>query len=446
MKTNASAATCIVFLCTLLSACGGGNSSTPPSTFSLTGSVSNLTASGLVLSNGTDTVAVAPSATSVTFPTKMVSGTAYHVSIASQPQGFTDICVLNNGVGTVSNSGGPDIAIACHAARAVVTTFAGSGVMGSTDGVGTAASFNSPGRLAVDASGNVYVADAGNNLIRKITPAGVVTTLAGSGVPGNKDGTGTAASFNSPGGVAVDTKGTVYVADSRNNLIRTITPTGVVTTLAGNGSYNSTNGIGAAASFAFPTDVTVDVAGNVYVADASNNMIRKINPAGLVTTYAGLGSPDIPAFGNGPAYAAAFRFPDGITVDATGNAYVADSQNNSIRKISVAGMVSSIAGDIYAKGGSANGVGTAATLSAPNGVAVDVTGSVYVADSGNNLIRKITAAGTVTTIAGNASDSSINGTGVAASFRNPVGLAMDASGNIYVSDSGSHLIRKISAQ
>jgi sugar lactone lactonase YvrE len=446
MKRIVFSAAAIILLSMLLSACGGGSDTSPPSTFSLASSISNLTASGLVLSNGTDTISVVPGANSVTFPTKLLSGTSYNVSIASQPQGFTDICGLNNGAGTVSNSNVTNIAVSCHAAKAMVTTFAGSGVMGSNDGIGTAASFNSPGRLAVDALGNVYVPDSGNNLIRKITPAGIVTTLAGSGAPGNKDGTGTAASFNNPGGVAVDKSGNVYVADSRNNLIRKITPGGVVTTLAGDGSYNSANGMGAAASFAFPTDVSVDAAGNVYVADASNNMIRKVTPTGLVTTYAGSGSPDRPVFGNGPAYAAAFEFPDSVIVDAVGNVYVTDALNNSIREVTAAGIVTSLAGDIYGKSGSADGAGAAATFLAPNAVAVDTSGNVYVVDSGNRLIRKIDARGMVTTIAGNPSNSDIDGIGIAASFRNPAGIALDSAGNIYISDSESHLIRKISAQ
>ncbi|HTD07152.1 NHL repeat-containing protein [Undibacterium sp.] len=346
----------------------------------------------------------------------------------------------------VSNSNVSNIAVSCHTAAAVVTTLAGSGIQGNANGTGTAASFNYPEHIAVDTSGNVYVADSGNNLIRKVTPTGVVTTLAGSGIQGNANGTGTAASFNNPGGVTVDVSGNVYVADFRNNLIRKITPAGMVTTLAGDGSHNSANGIGTAASFAFPGDVTVDAAGNVYVADVSNYMIRKITPAGLVTTYAGIGSPALPLYGNGPANTASFALPDSVAVDALGNVYVADTGNNSIRKITAAGMVSSLAGDLYANSGSANGTGTAATFSAPTGVAVDASGNVYVSDSGNNLIRKITAAGVVTTIAGNASDTSINGTGTAAGFRNPVGVAVDSSGNLYVSDSGSHLIRKISAQ
>ncbi|MBA5686187.1 hypothetical protein H3H39_03870 [Duganella sp. LX47W] len=376
----------------------------------------------------------------------MARGGAYNVSIASQPPGFTDICALSGGTGTASDVNAINIAVSCRPAVAVVTTFAGSGTPGHADGAGAAASFNGPGHIAVDAAGNLYVADTGNHTIRKITPDGNVSTLAGSGTPGNANGMGAAASFNNPSGVAVDATGNVYVADFRNNLIRKITPAGLVTTLAGDGSHNSANGAAMSASFAFPGDVTLDSAGNLYVADVDNYLIRKVSPAGLVSTYAGIGSPAMPYYGNGPAATASFNLPASVRADASGNVYVADNRNNSIRKISADGMVTSVAGDLYAKSGRVNGTGTAATFSAPNGIAMDASGNIYVADSGNNLIRKISAAGVVTTIAGNASDQSVNGTGTAASFRDPAGVAVDGAGNVYVSDSGSNLIRKISAQ
>ncbi|HEY4195977.1 MAG TPA: hypothetical protein VGM63_10605, partial [Mucilaginibacter sp.] len=159
---------------------------------------------------------------------------------------------------------------------------------GADDGTGSAASFNNPTGVAVDASGNVYVADLLNNLIRKIAPGGVVTTLAGSGSIGSADGTGASASFYFPNSLAVDALGNVYVTDDVNNLIRKITPGGVVTTFAGTGLAGSANGLGTTASFSDPAGITLDIAGNAYVADANNNLIRKISPAGLVTTLAGV--------------------------------------------------------------------------------------------------------------------------------------------------------------
>jgi serine/threonine-protein kinase len=264
------------------------------------------------------------------------------------------------------------------------TTLAGSNVAGSADASGSAASFNLPEGLAVDGVGNVYVADAGNNKIRVITPTGGVTTFAGSGVLGSANGPGPAASFSFPTGVAVDAGGNVYVADSGNNLIRAITPAGVVTTLAGSGNAGSANGTGATASFNSPFGVAVGSAGNVYVADSGNNLIRVVASGGVVTTLAGSGAV---GSANGPASAASFRFPSDVTVDAAGNLYVADQGNNLIRVITPAGMVSTLAGS--GKAGSANGAASAASFSSPFAVAVDRQGNVYVSDAGNNLIRKI---------------------------------------------------------
>jgi sugar lactone lactonase YvrE len=258
---------------------------------------------------------------------------------------------------------------------------AGSGSSGSADGAENEASFYEPSAVAVDSNGNVYVADGENYKIRKITPAGVVTTLAGSGVSDSDDGTGTAASFLYPQEVAVDSSGNVYVADSGK--IRKITPAGVVTTLAGSGVSGSEDGTGTAASFNRPAGVAVDSSGNVYVADFSNNKVRKITPAGVVTTLAGSGRQ-----GSRDGTAASFKWPNGVALDSSGDLYVADYGNRKIRKITPAGVVTTLAGSGVE--GSEDGTGTAASFAYADGVAVDRSGNVYVADRGNNLIRKIT--------------------------------------------------------
>ncbi len=323
----------------------------------------------------------------------------------------------------------------------VVTTLAGSGVKGSANGSGTAASFNEPWGIAVDLSGNVYVGDQGNHLVRKITPNGLVTTLAGSaGVTGATNGTGTAALFSYPRGVAVDSFGNVYVTENGNSLIRKITPDGVVTTLAGGGLGAATNKTGTAASFTYPNGVAVDKSGKVYIADSLNCLVRQITMEGVVSTLAGgeMGSAD----GIGPA--ASFYQPDGIAVDHSGNIYVADSFNNQIRKITTGGVVTTLAGAGPEVEGSANGKGKAASFNLPDAVAVDASGNVYVADSGNSLIREITPRGLVTTFAGSAGvTGATNGIGSAASFNNPEGITIDNIGNIYVVDTGNNLIRKI---
>jgi len=327
---------------------------------------------------------------------------------------------------------------ACPAAPSQVTTLAGTGTAGSANGTGTAASFNNPVGVTVDAGGNIYVGDRLNNLIRKISSTGVVTTLAGSGAYGSSNGTGTAASFASPYGVAIDASGNVYVGDGGNNLIRKITPGGVVTTFAGSGGFGSANGMGTSATFYNPQGVVADASGNIYVADMGNRMIRKITAAGIVTTLAGSG-----AYGsvNGSGATASFGELSGITVDTSGNVYIADGGQNRIRKITSTGVVTTLAGSGAA--GSTNGTGAAASFNAPYGITVDASGNVYVSDNGNRKIRKITSAGEVTTLAGTGAAGSTNGIPTVATFTNPDGLTVDASGNIYIADWGTHLIRKI---
>ncbi len=329
-------------------------------------------------------------------------------------------------------------------AGGVVTTLAGlAGSTGSVDGTGTAARFNQPLGLAVDGAGVVYVADSGNNAIRKITAGGVVTTLAGlAGNFGSTDGTGSAARFNAPAGLAVDGAGTLYVADRNNNTIRqVVTATGVVTTLAGlAGAIGGADGTGTNARFGNPEEVALNAGGTVYVADAINDTIRKIAPGGVVTTLAGF----VGSFGSADGTGAGARFglPFGVALDASRNAYVADRSNNTIRKITPAGVVTTFAG-VAGSPGSVDGTGSAARFSLPRAVAVDSAGMVYVAD-GSNTIRTITPGGAVTTLAGLAgSPGAVDGTGSAARFNAPSGIAVDSTGTLYVADNASHTIRKI---
>jgi streptogramin lyase len=324
----------------------------------------------------------------------------------------------------------------------VVTTLAGAaGVTGSADGTGSAARFNIPFGVAVDSSGNAYVSDSRNYTIRKITSAGVVTTLAGTaGLSGDTDGTGAAARFFDPRGVAVDASGNVYVADAAKHTIRKITNAGVVTTLAGTSGVSGTSdGTGAAARFSGPLGVAVDSSGNIYVADYGNSAIRKISSAGVVTTLAGTAGQAGSTDGTGAA--ASFRGPYSVTVDSSGNVYVADYGNSAIRKITSAGVVTTLAGTA-GQTGSTDGTGAAARFSLPGGVIVNSSGVVYVANS--FTIRKVTSDGVVTTLAGTAGQAgSTDGTGVAARFAGVYGIAVDSSGNIYVADAVNSTIRKI---
>ena len=323
----------------------------------------------------------------------------------------------------------------------VVVTLAGQGAQGNADGTGTAAGFNYPIGIAADTTGNLYVGDQFNEKVRKITPAGVVTTLAGSGAVGSGDGAGSSATFYYPTGVAVDNSGNIYVTDLGGNTIRRVTSGGAVTTVAGDGGTGSANGAGATATFSSPTGVAVDKSGNLYIADASNNKIRMITSSGVVSTFAGSG-PQGSADGTGAA--ASFYYPYGIAIDASGNLYVADARNNKIRKITPAGVVSTLCGS--GSVGAADGTGTAASFSYPAGIAVDNSGNLYVADVGNNEIRKVTPAGVVTTVAGSTTPGDADGTGSAAAFSDPYGVAIDKTGNIYVTEQGNDKVRKITIQ
>jgi sugar lactone lactonase YvrE len=301
----------------------------------------------------------------------------------------------------------------------------------------------------VDRAGNIFVADWKNNDIRKITPGGVVTTLAGAaGLSGSADGTGAAASFNGPTGVAADGLGNILVADGGNNTIRKITSAGVVTTLAGTaGSSGNADGTGAAASFRAPQGIAVDGSGDILVADSGNNTIRKITSAGAVTTLAGTAGSSGAADGTGSA--ASFRLSAkdyismaGLAVDGSGDIFVADTWNDTIRKITPAGVVTTLAGTVGSSR-TADGIGPAASFNYPNGVAVDGTGNVFVADSGlYSRIRKITPTGAVTTLAGTGMGSA-DGTGAGASFNGPEGVALDGAGNLFIADSCNGTIRKI---
>jgi len=316
-----------------------------------------------------------------------------------------------------------------------VTTLAGTGSSGSANGTGTLASFKGPMGITTDGT-NLYVSDTYNHLIRKIViSTGVVTTLAGTGSSGSADNsTGTSASFKDPMGITTD--GTnLYVADFSDHVIRKIViSTGAVTTVAGKlwggaGDPGSANGTGTSASFYNPRGITTDGT-NLYVADKGNHLIRKIViSTGVVTTLAGTGSS---GSANGTGTSASFKGPCGITTDGT-NLYVSDTYNHLIRKIVIStGVVTTLAG----------GSRGSADITYPHGITTDGT-NLYVADTTNYLIRKIViSTGAVTTVAGTGSAGSANGTGTSASFNLPYGITIDGT-KLYVADFSNHLIRKI---
>ncbi len=315
----------------------------------------------------------------------------------------------------------------------VVSTLAGlAGIPGAANGAGNDARFYYPVGVSADAAGNVYVADKSNHTIRAISGGGVVSTVAGS-----------AGFFNGPGGMAVDAAGTAYVADENNNTIRKITPSGIVTTLAGSpGLHGTSDGVGSAARFDHPSGVAIDSAGTLYVADKYNNTIRKITPAGLVSTLAG--APGASGSANGTGSEARFTLPAGVTVDSVGNIYVADFGNHTIRKITPDAAVSTLAG-LAGVAGSADGVGEAARFSLPSSLAVDGSGNVYVADGGNYTVRKVTPQGATTTVAGSPGmPGTADGTGSVARFNYLRAIAVGDGGSLLVGD-GNATLRRITS-
>lgn len=335
-------------------------------------------------------------------------------------------------------SGHPSAVSVQQMSKVTVSTLAGSQTSGYVNGQGTAARFNWVFDTATDSTGNIYVAEFFNSTIRKITPSGAVTTFAGTGSAGYADGPGATAQFNYPQGVAVDASGNVYVGDTGNNRIRKITPAGVVSTLAGDGTLGYAEGTGTGAKFNNPMQLAVDGAGNLYLNDTSNYRIRKITPAGVTSTYAGSGSR---GYVDGSAGSAQFAGGGALVFDGSGNLYMTD--NNMIRKISSSGNVTTLAGS--PTNGYVDGNGTNARFDGAFGIAIDSSGVLFVTDSNNARIRRVTMAGDVTTYAGSGSQGLVDGPALSAKFSPPRSISIDQSNNMYVGDTYNNAIRKITS-
>ncbi len=352
----------------------------------------------------------------------------------------------------------PQNSIVARISNGVLTVVAGNGIEGvSGDGrPATSASLNAPTGVAVDSMGNLYIADEGNNRIRKVS-SGIITTVAGNGSPGfsGDGGPATSASLNGPLGVAIDAAGNLYIADSENNRIRKVSG-GTITTVAGNGvaGFSGDGGPAASASLDLPYGEAVDSAGSLYIADFRNQRIRKLS-GGTITTVAGNGTQGFSGDG-GPAASASLNAPAGVAVDGAGNLYIADANNDRIRKVS-GGTITTVAGNGIEGFSGGGGPATSASLTAPLGVAVDFAGSVYIADTSNERIRKVSD-GTITTVAGDggfqfsgdggpAKSATLNGSNnVLSGFDyGGLGVAVDSAGSVYIADFENNRVRKVSS-
>ncbi len=314
--------------------------------------------------------------------------------------------------------------------------------VGNYDGPVYEATFNNPHGIAVDQYGNIYTADRYSHTIRKITTDGMVETLAGqNGITGSQDGDASISTFNEPWGLCVDLLGNVIVADTRNNKIRRISPDGIVSTVAGNGNFGVVNGAAEFSAFGNPTGVECDTNGIIYVADHLTHTIRKIDTDGTVSTIAG--TPYLTGSTDGPATQATFNRPYGLTLDLDGNILIADEWNHKIRMIDQNGNVSTLAGSGVL--GSSDGIGSEVSFNYPWDMTVDENGNIFVADGYNNIIRKIFPNGNVITYVGTAENSgATDGVGALASFNGATSIAInEATQEIYVGDAYNNLVRKI---
>jgi len=306
---------------------------------------------------------------------------------------------------------------------AAVTTYVGNGTPGLVNASGTGAELNQPVDVVVDQAGNVYITEQGNNDIRKVAPGGSVSTFAGKGPAGFINGAATDAEFNVPQGLVVDNAGNIYVADSQNNVIRLITPTGAVSTYAGDGTRGYVDGPGATAEFSQPTALAIDKSRNLYVTDFGNNVIRKISSTGVVTTFAGNGSAGLT---DGAGTVAEFHNPVGITIDGSNNLFVTETVNSDVREITPSGQVST-----FATG-----------LNGPVRVTIDGSSNLYVTST-NHIIQKITSGGTVSTYAGNGTPGYVDSTPLQSQFNTPIGVFSNPQGVLIVADYGNHRIRVV---
>lgn len=458
-----------------LSACGGGGGGggatagasagapapAPVATIQLSGTVRNLSGSGLMLSNNGERVDVAPGATAFSFPTKLAADAAYHLAIAVHPNG--QLCEVSSATGTAASASQAAIVVDCKSA--VVATLAGKQAEGENyTGPAMQVSMSSPVSIGLDAAGNLYFTNSQDRSVRKLDPSNQVSFLAGHlnvvGRPayGMDDGPAALATFSSPYSLTVDARGTIYVADYGR--IRTVGPNGTVSTIAGSDNFSQTDGRGAAASFAASNmQLAAAPDGSVVVIEVSGNRVRKVSPDGTVTTLAA----------GAAAGGAGFQSLTSIAAGSDGSIYLIDAGN--VRKISPLGLVSTVfearpatgcapqeaigvhsTGVCMTRQIAVNGPKELATLALPSGLAVDAKGNLFIADAYNGMIRVMTPEGGVSTLVGTGALTSADGPGATATSILPTSVAMDGKGNVYFAEAGSWIaptypkLRKISFQ
>ena len=358
--------------------------------------------------------------------------------------------VFVDGVGNIYIADGINNRIRKVDTAGIITTVAGNGGFGYSGdgGAATNAQLNTAARVSVDNSGVIYIADRNNRRLRKVDGAGTISTIVGNGTAGysGDGGAATSAQLSTPYGVAVDAAGNVYLADRSNHIVRKVDSSGAISTVAGSGGFGYSGDGGAAtnAEMRYPHGVAVDGAGNIYIADVTNHSIRKVDSAGNISTVAGTGTDGYSGDG-GAATSAELASPTGVSVDGSGNLYIAYSNNHRVRKVDIAGNISTIAGTGTLGYSGDGGAATSEELNYPSVIAIDSAGNIYIADRNNHRIRKIDGAGNISTIAGTGASGYSGDGGVAtnASIKNPWGVAVDGSDDLYIADSYNHSIRKV---